>query len=122
LIQLGIPEEQILVGKRTPGGGTRGEIIRIRKMMVEKNFRKAIVITNWWHTKRVREICKGMLNEAGMLAFVVAAKNDNSQPGNWWKYRYEALNVLEEFPKLLVYYLSPSSKLSFNDDPVKQEM
>jgi len=119
LIQLGIPEEKILIGQREPGGGTQGEVQRIKAMMLESNFKKAIIVTNWWHTRRTHKFCQKVFDGTGIQVLVVAAKNDKSNPSNWFNYRYEALNVLEEFPKLLIYYFSPSSNLSFNDDPAK---
>ena len=118
LIQLGIHEEKILVGHREPGGGTLGETKRIRAMMLEQGFKKAIIVTSWYHTRRTNTICKRVFEGAGISIFVKAARNDISNPTNWWKYRYEVLHVLEEFPKLVVLYLGALLNISFSDDPI----
>lgn len=117
LIQLGTPQEQIMLGYRVPGGGTLGEVKRIKAVMLERKFDKAIIVTSWWHTRRTNKICEEIFDGTDMRVYAVAARNDVSNPSNWWKYRYEALNVLEEFPKLLICCLLPSSSLTFNDDP-----
>jgi hypothetical protein len=51
-----------------------------------------------------------------MQAFVVAARNSESNPDNWWKYRYENISVMKEFVKLMIYYFFPCSDLAFKDD------
>ena len=54
-----------------------------------------------------------------MQAFVVAARNSEPNPDNWWKYRYESISVMEEFVKLMIHCLFPGSNLAFKDDPPK---
>jgi uncharacterized SAM-binding protein YcdF (DUF218 family) len=117
LIQLGIPKEKVLLGHREPGGGTVGEARRIKSMMLENKFNKGIVVTNWWHTRRTKKIYKKIFEDTNIRIYVVVAKSDKSNPSNWWKYRYESIRVTEEFPKLLISYVLPSSNLLFNDDP-----
>jgi len=117
LIQLGIHEEKILVGYREPGGGTKGEVKRIGAMMLEQGFKKAIIVTSWYHTKRTNKICKRVFDGTDIRIFVVAARYDISNPTDWWKYRYEAIHVLEEFPKLVFLYLGSLLNISFSDDP-----
>ena len=118
LIQLGIHEEKIVVGHREPGGGTLGEIKRIRAMMIEQGFKKAIIVTSWYHTRRTNTICKRAFEGTDIRIFVVAARNDISNPINWWKYRYEAIHVMGEFPKLAFLYLGDILNISFSDDPI----
>jgi len=117
LVQSGIQGENILAGHREPGGGSEGEVKRIKAMMLELGFARAIIVTNWWHTKRTNKICHRVFAGTDIESLVVAARNDISNPSNWWKYRYEAIRVLEEFPKLVIHYLFPSSNLGFDDDP-----
>jgi uncharacterized SAM-binding protein YcdF (DUF218 family) len=86
-------------------------------MMLENKFNKGIVVTNWWHTRRTKKIYKKIFEDTNIRIYVVVAKSDKSNPSNWWKYRYESIRVTEEFPKLLISYVLPSSNLLFNDDP-----
>ena len=118
LIQLGIPKEKVVVGNREPGGGTQGEVGRIRAIMLEQNFKKAIIVTSWYHTRRTNTICKRVFDGTDISIFVKAARNDISKSTDWWKYRYEAINVLEEFPKLVFLYLGFLLNISFSDDPI----
>ena len=116
LIQLGVPQEKILAGDGKQGGGTRGEIGRIKAMMLRHGFKKVIIVTSWWHTRRTGKIRRTVFRDSGIGCFVVAAKTDISDPSNWWKYRYEFLAVLEEFAKLTALYLYPIIKPAFLDD------
>lgn len=117
LMKLGIPRTNVLLGWRKPGGGTLGEIRRVKAMMTEKGYKRVIMVTNWWHTKRTKSICISEFKGTGISFYVVSPREGISTPSDWWRFRYEAVNVLEEFPKLLIHYLFPSSHLKFSDDP-----
>ena len=119
LLQLGVANGKILLGDGKPGGGTQGEAYRIKRMMLQKGIYRALIVTSWWHTKRTQGIFNHTLSGTNMEAVVIAAKNDVSKPSNWWKYRYEAIHILEEFPKLLIFFFLRSSNIAFSDDPPK---
>ena len=121
LVQLGIPDKKILIGSETAGGGTQGELMRIKKMAFEHGFKKTMVVTNWWHTRRTKIICQDLFEGTEIKALVVSAGHDMSNPTNWWKYRYEAVNVIEEYGKLVLLYLEGFIELRFADDPAFQE-
>jgi len=122
LVQLGVPDEKVLMGEREPGGGTEGEANRTRHMMLRHGFKRALVVTNWWHTRRTDTIYRTVFHGTKIRVKVVAARNDMSRPSDWWKYRYEAIRVIEEFPKLFIHHVSPIFNYTFNDDPANQEM
>lgn len=117
LIQLGIPEEKIILDNHPSGGGTLGELNRIRRVVEQKKYTKLIVITSWYHTRRTYSMCKRLFKNNNLKFFVVAARDDKSSPSNWWRYRREIFAVLEEFPKLFFFYLNNIFKISFEDDP-----
>ena len=119
LIQLGVDKQKILLGDRKPGGGTKGESRRVKQMMLERNYKKALIVTSWYHTRRAEAIYEDSLSDTNLEVVVICARDDTSSPSNWWEYRYVAIAVLEEFPKLLIYYLLPSSDLQFKDDSSK---
>lgn len=117
LIQLGVPGENIVLGYEKPGGGTLGEAYRIRKMMKTNGFQNALVVTSWWHTRRAQTILDHALAETDMEASVTGARTGAGTPSDWFKYRYVAISVLEEMPKLGIFWLSFLYNLVFNDDP-----
>ncbi len=117
LTQLGVPKENVLVGKQKPGGGTFCELKRIKTMMQTRGYRMAIIVTSWYHTRRTDAICRKILRKSNLKYIIVGARNDFSSSSDWWRYRYEAISVLEEYVKLCMYYLSPFDKIRFSDDP-----
>ncbi len=117
LMQLGIPEEKIILDNQLTGGGTLGELKRIRKIIKEKEYKKVIIVTSWWHTKRTYLMAKRVFKNDNLNFFVAASKSNISTSSNWWQYRYEAIYVLEEFPKLFFFYLNRIFGITFNDDP-----
>lgn len=104
LAQMGIPHGRVIIDEQKPGGGTIGEIRRIKSMMDTRGFRTAILVTNWWHTNRVRMVCNRIIGNTSKVA-VVAVSKDKTRPDNWWQYRYDMINVVLEFPKIVMEYL-----------------
>jgi uncharacterized SAM-binding protein YcdF (DUF218 family) len=117
LEQLNVPADRILKGYRKAGGGTIGEIKRIKAMMDEHKFRSALIITDWWHTKRTKKICRCVFGNMYAGIRVVSAEHYTAPINSWWKHRYEAVKIIEEFPKLILYYFF-SSNFNFEDDPI----
>ena len=70
-IQLGIPGSQIIIDQQQPGGGTVGEIKRIRTMMLEHRFHSALIVTSWWHTRRTKTICQHAFENTNIEVRVV---------------------------------------------------
>jgi uncharacterized SAM-binding protein YcdF (DUF218 family) len=117
LIQSGIPPKQIILDNQPPGGGTFGELKRIREAMRERGYNKIIIVTSWYHTRRVYLMAKEVFKNDNLEFFVVAAKNGISSVSDWWRYRYEARDTLEEFPKILFFYINKILGIGFKDDP-----
>ena len=117
LKQLNIPTENIILSNYGPGGGTVGESYRVKKDLTKLNVKKFIVVTEWYHTKRVHNIYKHVFKNADMKFWVVASRYGKSNLKNWWHYRYTARNVLIEFPRTCLSYLRPTFNFSFRDDP-----
>jgi uncharacterized SAM-binding protein YcdF (DUF218 family) len=117
LIQCGIPKKNLILDNQVPGGGTEGELKRIKNVAKQRGYSKIIIVTSWYHTRRVFAIAKKLFKDNKKDVLIIAAKDDISSPANWWKYRYVAIEVLEEFPKLFIFYLSPFFKITFQDDP-----
>ena len=113
--QSGIDQDRIILDDQPPGGGTSQEIKRIINVMNRRGYKDCIIVSDWYHTRRVKAICSRLFPKDTEYA-VVASTHSISAASNWWRYRYETINVLEEVPKLAVFYLSPFFKVSFADD------
>ncbi len=115
--QSGIPRESLILDSQEPGGGTWGELQRVKSVLEEKGYTRVLIVTSWFHTKRTRLMCDKIFDKGKIDYSVLAAADDVSSPSNWWRYRYEAISVLEEYPKLFFFHLSSVFKMSFQDDP-----
>ena len=120
LVGAGVPPQAIILDRQSPGGGTEGELKRIKYILQKRRFHSIIVVTNWYHTRRVKLMSRRIFSPQRITFFVVSAKRDISGPSNWWHYRYEAIKVLEEFVKLGCFYIEPIFNFSFADDPKKR--
>ncbi len=76
-----------------------------------------LVVTSWYHSRRVRGIYADIFDGTGLRFRVVASMYGKGGPDDWWRYRYVTLNVLTEFPKLFLALIDPVFKPSFQDDP-----
>jgi uncharacterized SAM-binding protein YcdF (DUF218 family) len=114
LMQSGIPCGRILLDRSPPGGGTVGELKRVRATLQARGLHSALVVTSWFHARRARLIAHRVIEQQGLSAVILVA-NGETGPQNWWHYRYLAITVLEEYAKYLIQ-LFPG-QLSFVDDP-----
>lgn len=114
LMQSGVPCDRLLLDGSSPGGGTIGEMKRIRSMMESKNFRSALIVTSWFHTRRTMRIARRILVPDGRIALIAAA-GDTVGPDNWWHYRVSAIAVAEEFIKLFLD--AAVGAIPFRDNP-----
>ena len=112
----GVPCERILLDDSPPGGGSEGEIARIRAMLLARGFSSAILVTSWYHSRRVRAHAFAALKDTGRSALVVRSIEPTSAT-NWWTHRYVGIAVIEAYAKLTIELLPFG--LSFADDPAQ---
>jgi uncharacterized SAM-binding protein YcdF (DUF218 family) len=114
LRQAGVACDAILVDLAPPGGGTAGELRRLRRVMQARDLHSVVIATSWYHTHRSRLLAAAILAPTGIAATVVRAGHE-SDSAQWWRQRYLAVTVLEEFVKLALegWIGSPA----FADDP-----
>lgn len=116
LARLGVMAEDIVLDCAPPGGGTYGEASRVLAVCRARGVKRLAVVTSWYHVRRTRLIYRDVFAESGVgIAVVPALRHGASTPENWWRFRYQALNVLLEVPKTLLYLLK--GDLAFQDDP-----
>ncbi len=120
LIQLNIPETDIILDKQLPGGGTYGEALRIKNLVSKMSGVNSItLITSWFHTRRTKMIYRDIFRDSGISIFVhPALRFPSSTPSNWWKYRYQTVAVCLELIKIIGYYFNIIPKFSDDNLPI----
>ena len=112
LAQLGVPCEDIIMDASPPGGGTAGEMRRLRDFMKATGLKSALLVTSWFHTRRLKLTAAKILPE---FQIAVVAADDAGAAQDWWRQRYVAQTVFEEYVKLLFFKLAITP--GFSDDP-----
>ena len=111
--ELGVPAAHLIVA-RHPAASTLGEAVALGSVLAEHNFRKVIVVSSNFHTRRVRRIYRAVFRPQGTQVFVSAAPDFNFDPRRWWQQREGRAVLLLEVVKSLytwweLYHLpSPS--------------
>lgn len=103
LKRTGIPHNKILVYPF--GTSTRQEYERIKRVCVEKKWKKIIVVSDKFHTRRIRYTFKKKLSEANIECFIVGAPSLRYLESVWWKSEGGLLMVNNEYIKLMYYWL-----------------
>lgn len=118
LMQSRVPCGQILLDHSEPGGGTAGELNRTRAMITSRGYSSALVVTSWYHTRRLRALLETAFKNSKVSLAIIAAE-EPTNVSNWWLRRYIAIAVLEEYVKLIIAWLPFQPR--FGDDPMQTE-
>lgn len=85
LLERGVPAGAIL---RLPSfaGNTREEAVMMRRLAERQRWRRLLVVTSNYHTRRTRHIYTRVFrNSAGVR--IIAARDAEYAPANWWQVR-----------------------------------
>jgi uncharacterized SAM-binding protein YcdF (DUF218 family) len=85
LIERGVPPDAV-VHFSNLGGNTREEAYAVRRLLREKGWKRLIVVTSNYHTRRARYIYRRVL-DPDMEVRVVAAADSAYDPRSWWESR-----------------------------------
>lgn len=104
MVQMGIPASAILA---TDGfvDNTAQEANLLRAMVQARGWRRVIVITSKYHTRRSGFAFRRGLEGTGAQAIVRASRYDISDPARWWRLRADFRFVTSEWQKLIAYRL-----------------
>lgn len=83
---LGMPAEDLILA-RHDAHSTLGEALALRPVLAEHNFRKIIVVTSNFHSRRTRKIFRAVYRAQGTQVWVSAAPDSNFDPARWWRQR-----------------------------------
>lgn len=108
LVQLGVPPEAI---DATIGyvDNTAQEADLLRAMVQARGWRRVIVVTSKYHTRRSGFAFRRGLAGTGVEVIVRASRYDPSDPANWWRTRADLRSAGLEWIKLAAYRLGLES-------------
>jgi hypothetical protein len=89
---------------------------RLRAFMTSRGLKSALLVTSWFHTRRVKRTAAAVL--PGFRLAVLAA-DDEEVAQRWWRQRYVAQTVVEEYGKLALAKLAINPH--FADDPPSEQ-
>jgi uncharacterized SAM-binding protein YcdF (DUF218 family) len=98
--ELGVPENDIIAAP-TGTGSTLEEALRLRAVLAKHNFRKIIVVTSNFHTRRARTIYRHIYQPAGTVVVFSAAPDPAFPPDRWWQEREGRAALVFELLKLV---------------------
>jgi uncharacterized SAM-binding protein YcdF (DUF218 family) len=104
LVQLGIPAEAIDI-LPVPVDNTAEEAAALHAMLGAAQWRRIIVITSRYHTRRTQFAFEREFRGMAVDVRVRASRYDEAEPGRWWANRHDFRFVTLELQKLLAYRL-----------------
>lgn len=100
---LGVPADH-LIPVRQHATSTLEEALALRPVLAQHNFRKIIVVTSNFHTRRARRIFRAVYQKQGTQVIVSATADSNFNPARWWQDREaRALLFLEVVKSLYTW-------------------
>jgi Uncharacterized conserved protein len=104
LMQLGVPAAAI-VATRGYVDNTAQEADFLRTMVQLHRWRRVMVVTSKYHTRRAGFACRRALAGTGAEVVMRASRYDPFNPANWWRSRADFRSTVSEWPKLVLYRL-----------------
>ncbi len=99
LIERGVPKDKI-VRFTQDADSTEEEAEALKKLVKERKWRSAIVVTSNYHTRRTRYIFHKVFPQ-GMELRVASAHDGDFDPQHWWEKRKSIKALTHEFTGML---------------------
>jgi uncharacterized SAM-binding protein YcdF (DUF218 family) len=99
LIERGVPKDKI-VRFTQDADSTEEEAEALRKLVRERKWRSAIIVTSNYHTRRTRYIFHKVFPQ-GMELRVASAHDGDFDPQHWWEKRKSIKELTHEFAGML---------------------
>src|SRR5215831_5782827 len=100
LVERGVPKDKILRFAQD-GDSTREDAEALAKLAKTKKWRKAIIVTSNYHTRRARYVFRHVFPQ-DMEIRVAGARDGDFDPENWWEKRKSTKLFLREITGMLV--------------------
>jgi len=102
LIERGVPKDKILRFAQD-ADSTKEEAEALAKLAKSKKWRKVIVVTSNYHTRRARYIFRRVFPQ-GIETRVASARDGDFNPELWWEKRKSIKELMREFAGMLVAF------------------
>ena len=103
---LGVPDEAVTVLDHARAESTRSEAELIRDWISSTRFRRIIIVTAPYHTRRAAIIFNRTLRGREVEVLVRPASHDAFNSQDWWRNREQLRNGIFEWQKLVFYYFA----------------
>lgn len=100
LVERGVPKDRILRFAQDDDS-TRGEAEALAKLAKTKKWRKAIIVTSNYHTRRARYIFRHVFPQDIEIR-VASARDGDFDPESWWEKRASTRLFLREITGMVV--------------------
>ena len=104
MIQLGVPAQAIETFPNTVDN-TAAEAAVARQIATSHGWRRLIVVTSKYHTRRTLFAFEREFDGTGVRIEVRGTRHEQSRPDEWWKHRPDVRFVISEVIKLTLYRL-----------------
>ena len=104
MAQLGVPASDIQTFPESVDN-TASEAALTRTLAGERGWRRIIVVTSKYHTRRSLYAFERAFRGTGVQVQVRGTRFDGARPERWWKQRADLRFVISEWQKLLAYRL-----------------
>ena len=104
LIQMGVPAAAIHAPERSVDN-TAQEADLLRERIAASGWKRVIVVTSKFHTRRSGFAFRRALAGTGVTVLMRASRFDPADPANWWRTRADFRFAGTEWQKLVLYRL-----------------
>ena len=99
LVERGVPKDKV-VRFTHDGDSTLEEAEALARLVKERKWRKVIVVTSNYHTRRTRYIFRRVFPQ-GMEVSVASARDGDFDPEHWWEKRKSIKELTREFAGMM---------------------
>jgi uncharacterized SAM-binding protein YcdF (DUF218 family) len=104
MMKLGVPSAAILVPAKWHDS-TADEAHTLRQLTTARGWRRIIVVTSKFHTRRAGVAVRRALDGTGVEIVLRGSRYDQADPAHWWRTRRDVRWATLESQKLVAYWL-----------------
>lgn len=101
---LGVPAEAVLPMPEFVNS-TESEARAFRAFAAGRGWRRVLVVSSPFHTRRSRTLFRQVMRETGIEVRVIPSRHGQYRAADWWRGRQDVLTLIIEYQKLLFYAL-----------------